>query len=212
MDPARLLVKGPSPINLRMLEHLLRSYPRFADREYLQDGFKCGFHIPYVGPRTPFMAGNLRSVVALEVVVRQKIQKELREGRVLGPFVSPPLPNLRMSPLVVVPKKGSGEYRLIHHLLYPRGSSVNDRIPEHLSSVWYTSFNQAVAMVHRCRPRAWMAKAHIKSAFWLLPDEFHLLGFSFDGLYFMDRALPIGCSISCSAFERFSPFLEWALR
>lgn len=60
-----------------------------------------------------------------------------------------------------------------------------------------------------------MAKADIKSAFRLLPvhpGDFHLLGFSFDGFFFMDRALPLGCSISCSAVKHFSSFLEWVVR
>ena len=28
----------------------------------------------------------------------------------------------------------------------------------------------------------------------------------------MDRAMPMGCSISCTAFEHFSLFLEWMLK
>lgn len=79
----------------------------------------------------------------------------------------------------------------------------------------YTSFDQAVNTVHRCGSGAWMAKADIKSAFHLLPvhpKDFQLLGFSFEGMFFMDRALPMGCSISCLAFERFSTFLKWDLR
>lgn len=39
-----------------------------------------------------------------------------------------------------------------------------------------------------------------------------LLGFRFEGEYYVDRALPMGCSISCMAFECFSSFLEWAMR
>lgn len=108
----------------------------------------------------------------------------------------------------------AGEFRLIHHLSYPRGSSVSDEIPEHLCSVRYTSFNHAVARVRKCGIGACMAKVDIKSAFCLLPvhlGNFDLLGFSFDRFFFMDKALPMGCSISCSAFEHFSSFLEWTL-
>lgn len=36
------------------------------------------------------------------------------------------------------------------------------------------------------------------------PDDSELLGFFFDGAFYMDRALSMGCSISCAAFERFS--------
>lgn len=147
-----------------------------------------------------------------EAVVRQKISKEVQAGRVVGPFASLPLPNLQVSPLGLVPKKVPGEFRLIHHLSFPEGSSVNDRIPAELCSVRYTSVDQAVSMVRSCGKGALMAKADIESAFRLLPvhpQDFCLLGFQFEGSYYVDRALPMGCSVSCAAFEAFSTFLEW---
>ncbi|XP_048246074.1 uncharacterized protein LOC125377251 [Haliotis rufescens] len=36
-----------------------------------------------------------------------------------GPYHNPPLPNLRISPIVIVPKKEVDGYRIIHHLSYP---------------------------------------------------------------------------------------------
>lgn len=150
----------------------------------------------------------------MESVVQKKIEK-VCEGHVLGPFDEPPVPNLRVSPLGVVPKKAPREFRLIHHLLFPEGSSVNNTIPEHLCSVWYTSFDSAVAMVRECCLGAELGKCDIKSAFCLLPihsEDFDLLGFSFQGKFYIDRVLPMGCSISCSAFKRFSMFLEWAVK
>lgn len=59
-----------------------------------------------------------------------------------------------------------------------------------------------------------IVKCNIKSAFCLLPfnpRDFELLGICFKGKFYMDRALPIGCSVSCAAFGAFSSFLEWAL-
>lgn len=70
-------------------------------------------------------------------------------------------------------------------------------------------------MVRSCGIGAEMAKCDIKSAFWLLPihpNDFELLGFTFDGEFYMNRALPMGCSVSCAAFEKFSSFLEWVLQ
>lgn len=52
----------------------------------------------------------------MEVVIRIKNAKEVQLGRVLGSFKKPLLPNLRVSPLGVVPKKAPSEFRLIHHL------------------------------------------------------------------------------------------------
>lgn len=59
-----------------------------------------------------------------------------------------------------------------------------------------------------------MVKCDIKSAFHLLPVhpyDFELLGFYFEGTFYMNRVLPLGCYISCAAFEKLSTFLEWAL-
>ncbi|KAM9319925.1 uncharacterized protein PAF06_004366 [Gastrophryne carolinensis] len=132
-----------------------------------------------------------------------------------GPFSDPPLEDLVVSPLGVVPKKEPGKFRLIHHLSFPRGGSVNDGIAKELSSVSYTSFDFALAMVREVGPGALMAKTDIESAFRLLPvhpDSLYLLGCFFDGGYYVDRCLPMGCSISCAYFEAFSSFLEWVVK
>lgn len=179
------LGKGPSPVKVTVLKSLLARYLVLQDRGYLSDGFELGFRIPFQGARHPFLAKNLKSVQGKEALVKEKINKEVREGRVAGPFEAPPFPALRVSPLGIVPKKTPGEHRLIHHLSYPKGDSVNDAIPELLCSVRYTSFDQAVQMVKRCGPGAEMAKCDIKSAFRLLPvhpEDFDLLGFMFEGV------------------------------
>lgn len=59
----------------------------------------------------------------MEHIVRDKTAKEVAVGRVLGPFEAYPLPNFSISPLGVVPKKAPGEFCLIHHLSYPKGTS-----------------------------------------------------------------------------------------
>ena len=53
-----------------------------------------------------------------------------------------------------------------------------------------------------------------KSAFRLLPvhpNDFDLLGFSINGDLYYDKCMPMGCSISCVTFERFSTFLRGEL-
>ena len=93
---------------------------------------------------------NLRSVCRVESIVRGKIDKEVKEGRVLSPFSMSPLENLRGSPLGIVPKKAQDEFQLIHHLVFPEGMSVTDTIPPELCTVRYTSFYEAVHMVRKC--------------------------------------------------------------
>ncbi|KAM4016896.1 uncharacterized protein ACNLHF_003047 [Anomaloglossus baeobatrachus] len=132
-----------------------------------------------------------------------------------GPFQDPPFSNLRISPLGVVPKKEPNKFRLIHHLSYPAGLSVNDGISPELSAVCYVSFDRALELVRVAGRGALMAKADVEAAFRLLPvhpESFHLLGFMWDGEYYVDRCLPMGCSISCAYFEAFSTKLNFACR
>ena len=105
----------------------------------------------------------------METIVQNKIDKEVKEGRVLGPFPTPPIERLRVSPLGIIPKKAQGEFRLNHHLSFLEGTSVNDAILPELCTVRYISFNEAVSMVRRCGVGAEMAKCDIKSAFRILP-------------------------------------------
>lgn len=57
-----------------------------------------------------------------------KFKKEVLEGRVVGPFSAPPFQNFRISPLGHIPKNDPQSFRLIHHLSFPAGSSLNDDI------------------------------------------------------------------------------------
>ena len=57
-----------------------------------------------------------------------------------------------------------------------------------------------------------MAKCDVRSAFRIIPlhpDEYHLFGIHWNGKYYYDLALPIGCATSCKIFESFSTALEW---
>lgn len=76
---------------------------------------------------------------------------------------------MKISPIGVVPKKAQGHNRLIHHLSYPKGNSVNDFIDQSFSSVQYTTFDEAVECSIRMGPGSLMAKTDIDSAFRLIP-------------------------------------------
>lgn len=169
-----------------------------------------GFRLNYTGPRMTTDCRNLVSVFGNEVEVAKKLLKEINLGRIAGPFNNIPLFNLRLSPIGLCPKK-DGSWRLIQHLSYPHGLSVNDYIDKGLCSVTYTPFDHALDMVGSQGKFALIGKKDISSAFRLLPvnpDDFELLGFKFLDFYFVDRCLPQGCSLSCATFEKFSTFLE----
>ena len=70
-------------------------------------------------------------------------------------------------------------------------------------------------MIRNLGQGASLVKLDIESAFRLLPvhpKDFSLMGMQHNGQYFVDKALPFGCSSSCAIFEKFSTFLEWGAR
>lgn len=191
----------------------MEHYPS-KDKELLLNGFKEGFSLHYAGDRSALESSNLISVKQNPQVAVKLVEKEVELGRMAGPFVDKPFSNLRVSPIGLVPKK-DGAYRLIHHLSFPQGSSINDFIHPDLCKVKYASFDDAIDLVSRLGQGAQLGKMDIKSAFRLLPispNDFELLGVKVDGKYYFDKCLPMGCSISCSLFEKFSTFLEWVVK
>lgn len=198
-----------TPIKIGPFSYWIKGY-QFAD--YLLAGFEKGFHLGYMGDRCSYTTKNLKSCSELPDVVSKKLQKELALHRIAGPFVKPPFPSFRVSPIGVVPKKDPNTYRLIHHLSYPHGNSVNDFIDPKLATVQYSTFDQAVTMVRILGPGCLMAKTDIDSAYRIIPihhSDYPLLGFRFQGMYYYDRSLPMGASSSCAIFDRFSSGLKW---
>ena len=131
------------------------------------------------------------------------------------PFDRPPLPNFRVSPLGVVPKKASGEYRLIHHLSFPSRSSVNDGISTEDTSVQYARVDDAFTMIKQLGQGCFLTKTDIKSAFHIipiLPRDYDLLGIFLQGKYYYDRVMPMGCASSCRTFEMFSTAIKWVAK
>lgn len=60
-------------------------------------------------------------------------------------------------------------------------------------------------MIAMLGPSAELGKVDIKNAFRLLPihqGDFDLLGFKFKNQFYIDKCLPMGCSISCAIFEK----------
>lgn len=173
-----------------------------------------GFRLGCNGGALGRVASNLPSIQKHLGVARQKIGEEVSAGRVAGPFTRQPFRVMICSPIGLVPKSSPGEFRLIHHLSWPHGRSVNDCIHHSAASVKYSSFDQVVDKIVLYGKGALLAKADIKSAFRLLPvhpDDHHLLGFTFQGHYYYDMAMPFGCRSSCAHFERFAKFLNWCL-
>ena len=203
-----------TPVKASVLQTYLQCYPNQTDAKLLYEGFSTGFKLQYDGPREFTECDNLKSLRMHEHEAIEVVLKEVDLGRIAGPYKERPLENLRVSPVGLIPKK-DGSWRLIHHLSYPKGNSVNSFIDDKYCTVQYTSFDTALSMLSKLGKGAMAARLDIKSAFRLLPihpSEFELLGYKIQEFYFVDKCLPFGCSISCSLFEKLSTFMEWELK
>jgi hypothetical protein len=177
----------------------------------LISGLKFGFKLQYSGTRLPIRSKNSKSISEHSELVLRKINKEVQAGRIAGPFIEPPFPTLRVSPIFLASKKNN-EFRLIHNLSHPSENSLNDFIDPECCSVRYAGIDDALVMIKRIGKGGMLAKADIKSTFRLLkmaPSDFDQLGFRFERKYYFDKCLPMGASISCSIFENFSTALHW---
>ena len=215
-----------SPVDYRQLQHLLQetNYNEF-ETKFLVSGFKEGFSLEYNGPeKVRINAPNLKfRGVGDEVVLWNKIMKEVRVKRYAGPYSSIPFDYYIQSPVGLVPKDGGRDTRLIFHLSHPRGkgSSVNENIPKHLCKVNYPSFDKAIQLCIAAGIGCKISKSDMQSAFrnlGMLPRHWKYLVLKavspIDGktYYFIDKALPFGSSISCSHFQRFSNAVAHLIR
>jgi hypothetical protein len=183
----------------------------------LVNGFKHGFRIPSSISSNPDKGNYTNHASALRNAdkVSIKIKKELKLGRISGPYPSPPLSDMIISPLGMVPKKNSTECRLIHDLSFPQTSSVNGNIAKEFTSVSYETLDTCVELILNLGPGALVAKCDLKDAFRIIPihpADYRLLGFRWEDNYFFDKCLPMGCSVSCQIFESFSQSLQWILK
>ena len=202
----------PTPVRVKALSELLRGY---HNAERVVSGFTHGFMLDFKGPETPLSSHNASSVLINEQVVADKIKKELEMGRITGPFLEPPLPNFKCSPLAIREKRQPGTFRLLHNLSYPYNQdAVNFNIPKESSTVQYAKLQDAIKLIQECGQGCYMAKSDIADAFRLIPlhpSQYHLTGYQFQGKYYYDKCLPMGCSPSCRIFEDFSDAIKWIL-
>jgi len=202
---------GKSPINTDLVIYCLKEYPKKDVVEELSDGLVNRFRLNYTGPRTFRESRNLISAYQYETQLKEKIEKEISLGRVMGPFDTLPISKLQISPIGLVPKSDGG-WRLITHLSYPNDHGINQFIDPVHCTVKYSSFDNVINMLTHLGRRAEMGVLDIKTVFRLLrvhPADFAFLGFKFIKKYYIDKSLPMGCSRSCRLFESFSTFLHW---
>ena len=145
--------------------------------------------------------------------LQTKLKKNLRWVALQAPFWN--LPCLISN---VPPRPFVKSVNLVHsdyNLSYPYNQdAVNFNIPKESSTVQYAKLQDAIKLIQECGQGCYMAKSDIADAFRLIPlhpSQYHLTGFQFQGKYYYNKCLPMGCSSSCRIFEEFSDAIKWIL-
>ena len=145
-----------TPLNIAAFKNMLFETNYDAEEtSFLVDGFTNGFDISYQGP---LICQSCSENIPLSVGTHQdlwnKIMKEVKAGRVTGPFDTILFDNYIQSPVGLVPKAG-GKTRMIFHLSHnfnkKKGAeplecekSLNSCMPKHLCMVKYNDLDCAV--------------------------------------------------------------------
>ena len=204
----------PSPLKYDAWKRYLVNHPSEEEVKFVLDTIKFGAKIeckPDDHPPPP-VPENLSSTFQPPNAVESLLQDEIVAGRLAGPFDKPPIEDMWFSPLGLVPKED--KFRLITHLSYPRGDSVNDFIKDKLPCPM-TTFDLAAQLVVENGSNCLMSKIDVKGAFRLIPvrpSDRKYLGYKWRGKYYVDLCLPFGMKSSPSIWCRMSQAILWIIQ
>ena len=140
------------------------------------------------------------------------LHKEVSLDVSIGPFKTSPFRRTEtfLSPLNSIPKKESGERRLILDLSFPEGNSINDGIDKD----WYLGEFQKLTLpsVDKLAERIMHLGAGCKvwkidlvrayRQIYLDPVSINKVGFVFDGMFLFDTTLSMGSQLSAKCCQR----------
>jgi len=177
-----------------------------------------GFHIGFQGNTQGHRAKrNLRSAYEHPEVIDAYLAREVDLRRVvrLHPTAAHALPNLRISPIGVIPKRNRpNKWRLIVELSSTEGSSVNDGVDPALCSTRYASMDDAVSIIQKLGWGTRLAKVDLKEAYRAVPvspADRPLLGMHWRESVYIDTALPFGLRSAPKIFSALADGLIWCL-
>ena len=205
-----------TPINVDLLEEYLADHPDRGFVNYLCSGLRNGFDTGVKDmPAMNFECNNLQSAMMHPSIVSETIAREVEQGYVIGPFIRPPSnwPHYRLNPIGIVSKKHSDKKRLIIDMSHPHdGTSVNDHISKEDFSLKYVKVDDAIMAIKKAGTGAWLCKWDLVDAFKncpILPSQWPLFGFRFQGKMYFCVKLCFGCRSSPKIFDTLSVALCW---
>lgn len=212
------MVEVPRQLNLALFEHHLTNHPDTSFANRVLDHLTNGARIGYTGSRCARVRKNWPSAINNIQAVAAIIHDDVRRGRKVGPFPTPPFATFVGSPMGAIPKKLSDSVRIVHDLSFPPGVSINDSIPKDLCSVQYMALDDAIRRIVTSGTGTLMAKLDLKDAYKHIvvhPDDWDLLGLTLhqngQTQYFVDVTLPFGLSSAPRIFTEVADALAYIM-
>lgn len=103
---------------------------------------------------------------------------------------------------------------MIVDLSSPHQHSVNDGISENFCSLQYVSLDDALQLIRHFGPGSQLVKMDLQDAYRVVsvqPQDKYLLGISWDGSTYVDRALPFGLRSAPKLYTALADAMAWAL-
>ena len=148
---------------------------------------------------------NHHSALSFEKEVSSYFSKSVNANAMLGPFKSSPIPELRFSPLMTVPKEVT-KRRVIVDFSFPPGKAINDGIPKTTYLEFEVKFSlpsvrSMVERINELGTGCLLYKKDLKGAFRQFsidPGDYMFMGLCWKDDVYIDTRLAMG--LRCSAF------------
>jgi len=212
----RELARVVTPLKVEEWEKALKSHSDADFARYIVEGLKFGFRLGMRHHMVKNAKANLPSARRNPQVIEDYLDKECREGNILGPFSEQSMSGLVINRLGCIPKKyRSDKWRVITDLSHPQGCSVNDTIDPSLCSLSYISVDEVARVAMSLGKGALLAKVDIKAAYRLVPVhpvDRSYLGMKWKQSVYVDGMLPFGLRSAPKIFTAVADALEWCIR
>lgn len=176
-----------------------------VDRDFLLGVVQNGvLLVPDAEALAPYALPNYQSAYAAAADVSSVVLDEVAAGWVTAVDTPPAF----VHPLGAVPKSDGG-FRVIHDHSVPVGASVNDNEVY----VRYTWDSLDLAVRHLV-PHVFMARLDISAYyrhFMVHPSQWHLQGFEWQGVHYVDSRVQFGLRLAPELAHRFTMFIKRVL-
>ncbi|KAG5715762.1 Integrase/recombinase xerD like protein [Termitomyces sp. T112] len=213
------LLRVSSSLNEEAWLHYLCDYPSHHFVSTLFQIICFGANLGFMGdPTISQHCVNLKSATSDPQVIETlsaDIATQVTNGRMCGPFTSPPFSNFCTSPIRAITRKRLLKVRRIHHLSWPQGSLINDGIPDAEATIIYDMVEQAIHDLAASGLGSLMLKLDLESVFHHIPIQhvdWPLLGFEWLRKLYYNIVLVFGARSAPYIFNLFAEALHWILQ